>query len=340
MGNKALVSIMIPNYNHSHYLSQCIESALKQTYPNVEIVVLDNQSGDNSVAIAARYAGKNVRVCRNACNTLNQSYTILAESLTRGEYMMLLCADDYIEPDFIERAVTIMERHPNVGYVHGERDFVLPDGQIIELDPFYNCSFMAPGGNDTAVYMVTTVAHPSQGIFRRSAFRKIDGYNKAIDHVNADRTLWFYLSQVSDYAYIREKMCRIRIGEQTETFVTQENFQHPILMYLTVKAFIDCGKKKRLEAVVRREDEALNRLAVDLLDCAKGMAAAGKWRKAEAYLKFCYVISRDIAGHSDYVMIQQMVAEKKVDIELLRKAKQAGYAKKRGYLPPPGYIEL
>lgn len=340
MDNLPLVSIMIPNYNHSRYLPECLSSALNQTYKNLEIVVLDNQSEDDSVAVAAQFVEKRVRVCRNAFNLLNGSYIVLAEHLTQGKYMMLLCADDFIRPEFIERAVTIMEEHPNIGYVHGERDFITSDGQVIELDPFYSCSFIAPGRNDTPVYMVTTVAHPSQGIYRRSAFEAINGYNKVIDHANADRLLWFYLSQVSDYAYIRDKMCCIRIGEQTETFVAQESFQHPILMYLTLKSFIDYGKKYHLESVVRREDEAIDRLAVDLLDCARGMAAMEKWEKADAYLKFCYVVSRRIQQNDEYVLLCDMVEKKTADMSKLLPMNQSGYTKKRGYSPPPGYVEL
>jgi len=340
MSRMPLVSIMIPNYNHSRYLPDCIQSVLNQTYPNIEAVVLDNQSEDNSVSIAAQFAGGKIRVCRNAFNIVNGSYKVLAETLTTGKYMMLLCADDYIEPEFVERAVSIMEEHPNVGYVHGERDFVAPDGKIIELDPFYTCSFIAPGEHDTPVYMVTTVAHPSQGIFRRSSFYEVRGYDKVIDHANADRLLWFYLSQVSDYAYIRDKMCRIRIGEQTETFITQENFQHAILMYLTVKEFVSYGKKHHLEDVTQREGEAFHRTAVDLMDCAGGMIMKGDWEKADVYLKFCYVVSRKIAEHSHFKQLQRMINEKKADFQLLKQMKKGSYTKRRSYSPPLGFVRL
>ena len=68
-----LVSIMIPNYNHSMYLDQCIVSAKNQTYENIEIVILDNSSGDNSVQVAAKYIKDGIRVCRNPFNILNTS---------------------------------------------------------------------------------------------------------------------------------------------------------------------------------------------------------------------------------------------------------------------------
>ena len=57
-----LVSIMIPNYNHSRYLDECIQSALNQTWPNIEIVVLDNQSTDDSVKIVSKYIDKPIEL--------------------------------------------------------------------------------------------------------------------------------------------------------------------------------------------------------------------------------------------------------------------------------------
>ena len=92
--NKPLVSIMIPNYNYSRYLDQCIKSALNQTYENLEIVILDNASTDNSVEVAAKYTSDNrVRICRNQLNIMSRSYNVLADVLTTGKYMLLLCSE-------------------------------------------------------------------------------------------------------------------------------------------------------------------------------------------------------------------------------------------------------
>ena len=260
-----LVSILIPNFNHARYLDTCIQSAINQTYANKEIILLDNGSADNSVEVASKYAHQGVKVCRNQCNVMNFSYKILANQLCKGKYFILLCADDYLLPEFIEKAVAVMEANPNVGYVHGERDFVTETVKKIELDPFYKCSFIAPGQNTMPIYMITTVAHPAQAVVRYEAFRTIEGYDMEIDHMNADRSLWFYLSYQYDAAYIREKMCCIRVGAQTETVITQQNFQHPILCHLTIKDYVKFAKEKDLPQVYNREEEALQRLAKEFI---------------------------------------------------------------------------
>lgn len=334
---KPLMSIMIPNYNHSMYLDECIQSALRQTYDNIEIIVMDNASTDNSLNVAGKYVSDRVRVCRNAFNILNSNYKVV-ESLAKGKYAMLLCADDLINESFVERAVSIMEKNPNIGYVHGERDFITDKGELIDLEPFFNCSFMAPGLDIMPLYMVTTIAHPSQGIFRRETFKSIDGYDMEIDHMNADRMLWFYLSFESDYAYIREKMCNIRIGSQTETLITQRNFQHPILCHLTIKEMVDFARMNDLPRVYKREEEALLRLAKDFLNYAAGMISVKDLQCAGRYLDYAELVSEEIINDEIYIQLRKMQDERLgIDLDYLNSLIIHGLQKARNYNPPENY---
>ena len=190
--NKPLVTLMIPNRNHSRYLGQCIESALGQTYRPIDVVVLDNCSDDDSIETASRYIDRGVRVCKNPLNIINASYDVLV-ALTESDYLMLLCADDLLKPAFVESCVRVMEQHPRVGYVHCERDYIDTQGNVTELDPFYNCSFIAPGESALPIYMLTDVAQPAQCLFRRTVFERALRYETEFDHANADKDLWFKL---------------------------------------------------------------------------------------------------------------------------------------------------
>lgn len=335
-----LVSILIPNYNHSRYLDECIQSALAQTYQNIEIIFLDNQSRDDSVSVAAKYLKHGVRVCRNMFNCINKSYSKLAGELSRGDFMTLLCADDVILPTFIEKAVKIMIRHPCVGYVHGERDFIREDGTVVDLDPFFNCSFVAPGENIMPLYMVTTIAHPAQGVFRRSCFERIGGYEMQIDHMNADKALWFYLSSVSDYAYIRDKLCRIRITANNETAAGMRNFQHPLLQHLTIKDFVHYARQFGYPAVVARECEALSRLAGDFVTFAGDMMKLGEWGLAKNYLLYAKVIHREIADDERWRRFMGMQEANIADTEYIDGQNVMFLRRPRNYAPPEGFEEI
>jgi len=264
----------------------------------------------------------------------------LANQLARGEYRMLLGADDAILPRFVEKAVAIMERYPNVGYVHGERDFMREDGSLIELEPFFNCSFVAHGRSIMPIYMVTTIAHPAQGIYRRSVFERIGGYAMEIDHMNADKSLWFYMSAVSDYAYIREKMCRIRVSSNNETALTQQNFQHPALCHLTINDFIRFAEQYGYPDVLARKEEALARLAGDFLTYAGGMLANDKYDEAKAYLIYAKILHRDIVSNERWQRLMSMYESKTPDLEYIKSNDTVFAARKRNYAPPQGFEEI
>ncbi len=335
-----LVSIMIPNYNYAHYLGQCLQSACNQTYKNLEIIVLDNNSTDNSIEVASKYLyDDRVSVMKNQVNILNYNYKVLSDTLIHGDYMILLCSDDFfINEHFIEYAVEIMEKNPEVGYVHGEKQFVDADGRIINYDSFYNCSFIAPGLNVMPLYMITTIGHPSQGIIRKTAFKKIYGYAKEIDHMNADRVLWFYLSRWYDAAYIREKMCGIRWGAG-ETMITQKNFQHPILCYLTILDFLKYAEFEKIDGVLNRKEEAFCRLANEFTRYGLGALLGNDIVCAERYMDMSYMVCRDIINDDDYKLLKNAVVTGEINKEAYERI-LSDSDKKRNYNPPSGYREL
>lgn len=338
--NLPLVSILIPNYNHSKYLDECIQSALSQTYKHTEIILLDNQSTDESVQIAQKFRSQRVRVNRNITNILNRSYRVLSEQLATGEFLLLMGADDAIHPSFVEKAVRIMQKYPNVGYVHGERDFMDESSTLTELEPFFNCSFIAPGKNVMPIYMMTTIAHPAQGIIRKSAFDRIRGFQREVDHMNADKSLWFYLSATSDYAYIRDKMCRIRVSNNSQTSATIKNFQHPILCHMIINEFVRYAEMNNISQVLERKDEALRRLAKDILTYASDMLYAENFEGAMDYLMYAKIVDRQVIKNNQWQNLIKLCNDKEMSSECLTSHNTMYSARKRNYAPPAGFIPI
>ncbi len=333
-----MVSIMIPNFNYGKYLSTCLDSAFNQTYKNIEVLLLDNCSEDNSMEIVKPYIKHGLRLCRNPYNILSFSYKILAD-MAEGKYIMLLPSDDYILPGFVEKCVSIFEKYPNVGYVHTERKFINENGEEQDEEPFYSCSFIAPGEEVMPVYMMTTVAHPAQGMYRASTFRSVGGYSQYVEHTNADKSLWFLLSGVSDYAYIRDPLARVRVGQYTETFISQVNFQHPLLMVLTLMYFIDYAKENDLSRVIEREDMAKEKFAVEMLEFCAGMLINENYEVAQKYLVFCKILDRRIVENYTYCELDRMCKSRLVNKSKLREMFIRNN-KKRNYTPPNKYIPL
>lgn len=104
----ALVSIIIPNYNHALYLPHAIESALTQTYSPCEVIVLDDGSTDHSAEVIARYGGRLRAIFQeNRGLALARNAAIHA---AHGQYIALLDADDLYEPDFVAACVTALQQ--------------------------------------------------------------------------------------------------------------------------------------------------------------------------------------------------------------------------------------
>jgi glycosyltransferase involved in cell wall biosynthesis len=111
-----LVSVIIPNYNYAHYLREAIGSVLKQTYPETEIIVVDDGSNDASRAVLASY-GDRVRAIfqENQGVSAARNTGVAAGS---GEFVAFLDADDSWLPTKIEKQVSRFRNDPDLGLVH------------------------------------------------------------------------------------------------------------------------------------------------------------------------------------------------------------------------------
>ena len=102
-----LVSVIIPNYNYAHYVCDAVDSVLRQDYNQIEIIVVDDGSTDNSVEILKKY-GSQIKLiqCRNSGAPTARNVG-LAHSI--GSYIAYLDADDYWHPSKISKQIAIME---------------------------------------------------------------------------------------------------------------------------------------------------------------------------------------------------------------------------------------
>ena len=103
------VSILIPTYDYAGYLPQAIDSALAQTVKPLEIVVADDGSTDDTAAVVARYGAAVTYHRFDHCGVYAVRQAMLRE--LKGEWFLNLDADNWIEPDFLEKALEIVARH-------------------------------------------------------------------------------------------------------------------------------------------------------------------------------------------------------------------------------------
>ena len=113
-----LVSITINNYNYERFLTQAIDSALAQTYPNVEVIVVDDGSTDDSAAVIAGYGDRIVSIFKE--NSGQASAMNIGFAASRGEVICLLDADDVFLPEKVATVVEFFQKSPDIGWVFTE----------------------------------------------------------------------------------------------------------------------------------------------------------------------------------------------------------------------------
>lgn len=125
-----LVSILIPTYNREKYIGEAIESAINQTYKNIEIVIVDNCSTDNTWKILQSYKLKDgrVQIFQNEKNIGPVYNWVECFKRAKGEYTKILWSDDWMSLDFIENAISVFNN--DIGFVISPQQ-ILNDKEIL-----------------------------------------------------------------------------------------------------------------------------------------------------------------------------------------------------------------
>lgn len=178
--NNPIVSIYIVNHNYGRFLKQSIESVLSQTYDNIELLVIDNESTDNSREVLLNYMKKsNVRILFHKNIGLNRTNNVAIKN-TNGKYIMRLDADDYLDKNAVEIMVNVFKKNKKIGLVFP--DYFLVDEEGNELSLFKRHDF-------TEVELLNQPAHGACTMIKRHCLEAINGYDESY-HCQDGWDLW------------------------------------------------------------------------------------------------------------------------------------------------------
>ena len=122
--NQPLVSIILPVYNAQSHLARCVESICAQTYQNIEIIILNDGSKDQSLPVCEEFRQKDPRILLvDKANSGVSDTRNLGLKLASGKYVEFVDSDDYLDPDFTERLVAAAEEN--------EADFVIAPYKMV-----------------------------------------------------------------------------------------------------------------------------------------------------------------------------------------------------------------
>jgi len=206
----------MPNFNHAPYLKERLDSILAQDYEDLEIILLDDASTDDSLTILSSYAQHpQVKTLiandRNSGNTFLQWQRGLQEAT--GEYVWIAESDDVAEPTLVSQLVAALEREQAVlAFCHSQ--WIDSEGKSIprSKDSRWNRDFSMEGEAFVRQFLLgyTTICNASAVLFRREAAAHIDLTQVAAFRASGDRLFWIQTALQGRVAYVAQTLNRFR----------------------------------------------------------------------------------------------------------------------------------
>jgi glycosyltransferase involved in cell wall biosynthesis len=346
MNANPLVSILIPSYNYARYLDRCLTGALDQTYANLEVVLVDNHSSDDSYDVALAYERRfreRLRVYRNDENIGGSANHLKALRLAnpRAECILYLSADDAIDPTFVARGVAVMRAHPTVGVVIVHRSLINERDEIIAEPPFYNRSCVIPGAEQMAVFMMAGIGVPSQCL-RKRYIDYVASNHRYIFDVAGDWFANFCMAAVADVGYLMEPLCLYRVHSTNVTSGAIRDLTNSFEHVMMLHAFAQIARSVRRPAAAARLPAAIGKLGAMCLRYCAQMLREGDAYTARRYLHLAVALDTGLRADPLWRALGQCVdlspAERLARLADLEA--QAPLRRTVSYDPPAGAIAL
>ncbi|OIQ90351.1 chondroitin synthase [mine drainage metagenome] len=222
-----LVSILIPTFNRPGYFKAALDSALDQTYGNIEIIVSDDSSDDETEQLMSDYLRKhaNIRYLRNRPGWGAAINFQKCLELARGEYVNYLMDDDLFHPDKIERMISLFRAHPALALVTSTRAIIDENGLVgapmLGLDALMDRDAIIRG-RDAANLCLSQVTNylgePTTVLFKRAWLTEPFGVFLGRHYgCNVDMASWCVLLRHGDLGFIRDTLSYLRThpGQQS-----------------------------------------------------------------------------------------------------------------------------
>lgn len=210
-----LISVIVTNYNHAKYLDQRMESLLKQTYPNLEIIVVDNRSTDNSLDVLSKYKKfGHVKIVALEENGGFINSSNLGVSLSHGKFFVFAEADDYSDPSQIELLHNAIVDDEQIGVAFCRSFLVDANGKVVGDDFNHrDLSFRKFCSKDKLIpkllarrFLLFSLIIPnfSAVLFRRKYFDLAGGL--LLNKKCPEWEFWFRISRHCDFYYLTTKL--------------------------------------------------------------------------------------------------------------------------------------
>ena len=233
MQNFPLVSIICLSYNHEDYVVEALNSVINQKYPNIELLIADDCSTDNSVEKIQNWLQHHPKVHfsaneKNLGNT--KTFNQLAKKAT-GEYIIDLAADDVLLPNCVEKQIETFKKTKckNLGIVYGNIIEINQDGTFLRN---YYTELDDPKSGDIYSMVIgrTTKICSVSSMVKKSVFEELSYYDEKLAYEDLD--LWVRASRIYEFEYIDAFLVKKReLSTSLSAFFTHRNNKKTKLLH-------------------------------------------------------------------------------------------------------------
>ena len=198
------VDIVVPCFRYGHFLRECVESVLRQSGPELRVLIIDDASPDNTTEVAKELVRSDPRVDYRK-HTSNQGLIATANegiAWASADYMLLLSADDYLLPDALLRSVDLMDDHPSVVFTFGGAIVLDQRGERSRLGTGVGAATRILSGVDfIALNHARNIVPSPTAVVRTSVQKKLGGYLADLPHTS-DMEMWLRFAAHGDVGVI------------------------------------------------------------------------------------------------------------------------------------------
>ena len=236
-----LVSIVTPSYNQGHFIEETIQSVLGQDYPQIEYLILDGASQDNSVDVIRRYQERlaywTSEKDAGQSDAINKGF-----ARARGEILAWINSDDTYHPGAVSEAVAYLSEHPEVGMVYADANLTDETGRVVGQFASRQVGYRDLLRGSVHIPQATT-------FFRADLFRQVGPLSTSLFIFDYD--LWVRLAKISQLRYLPRLWANFRLHESGKSVANDDLF-YPEMLKVHQREVGGWFSEMRLRWYVRR----------------------------------------------------------------------------------------
>src|SRR5690554_5086702 len=235
-----LVSVCIPTYNGASYLWEALDSVKVQTYPHIEVIISDDASKDETLAIAERFKTEvefPVKIVSHKPTGIGANWNNAIKHAT-GEYIKFLFQDDVFAPGCIEEMVDLFSQHSELELVGCKRDFIIEGERLPRIDEWIGkygnlqaqfekgeaITFLDSSLFGREDFMRTPnnkIGEPPTVMFRKSIVNEVGLFDQSLKQ-SLDYVFYYKILKNHSAAIINKPLAKFRIHDQQATNVNSQ----------------------------------------------------------------------------------------------------------------------